>query len=249
MFFTHFWAYAEKQYTNQHTVKKYEHLFFDLDRTLWDFEANSLDTLRTLFDKHNLGERGTFEDFLKTYHHHNDRLWALYRKGKIWKLELIVKRFYLALVSFGLYNKELAETMSQEYLRISPTQTRLFPNTLETLTHLQTKYKMHIITNGFDEVQFVKLKNSGLAPFFTEVITSEQAGTLKPNIGIFDYALKRTGAVHNNSLMIGDDEKTDIEGAVKAGWDTVFFNSVTNNTSKKATFNITNLNELSVLLQ
>ena len=205
-------------------MKNYRHIFFDLDRTLWDFEANSLITLQEIFENRKLASFGIpdFDIFLKFYKTYNIQLWDLYKQGKIEKEYLSVERFDGTLRHFSIKNEELAQKIAKDYVQISPTKTKLFPFVNEILTYLKEKYHLHIITNGFNEVQFVKLKNSRLDQFFTKVITSEMIGIQKPNPKIFEYALSEANAASNESIMIGDDQKTDIIGAQNFGMDQVF---------------------------
>lgn len=207
-------------------MKKYKHLFFDLDRTLWDFEKNANEAYREIYEKYKLKELGVsgFEDFTKSYLKHNEVLWDLYRDGKIEKEYLRSRRFEVTLLDFGIDNPGLAEKIGMDYVTISPQKTNLFPNAIEILEYLRPLYQMHIITNGFEEVQFTKLKNSRLDHFFKHVITSEAAGCKKPDPRIFVYALEQTGAKANESLMIGDDYEVDIRSAAEAGMDSVYFN-------------------------
>jgi putative hydrolase of the HAD superfamily len=206
---------------------KYRHLFFDLDHTLWDFDANARVTLESLYEELQLKERGVhdFELFYRNYLVHNDKLWERYRKGFIRQDELRIKRMWLALLDFKIADDELSKAMSILFLEKLPTRTILFPHTKEILQYLKDKsYQLHLITNGFEKVQHSKLKYSGLDTFFEEVITSEGSNSLKPNKEIFDYALQKTGATINNSIMLGDTLDADIQGAINAGMDQVFVN-------------------------
>ena len=230
-------------------MKQYKHLFFDLDRTLWDFEKNSIITLKTIFEKRDLHSIfPDFDTFVKTYKAHNERLWDLYKLRKIKKHELRNERFLLTLKDFGIDNPKLAEQIGDDYVELSPMQTILFPNTIEVLDYLRTKYKMHIITNGFVEVQYKKLKNCGLEKYFERVTTSEEAKASKPKAEIFQVALKSVNAKKTESLMIGDDLENDILGAKKFGIDQVFFNPNSEKHSENITFEIKNLKELMDLL-
>lgn len=224
----------------------YRHIFFDLDRTLWDFDANSIETFREIFSKYSLPERGvhSFEAFLDVYNQHNHLLWEFYRKGQIVKEVLNLRRFALTLHDFGINDKLLSSLIAEDYVNLSPTKTNLFPHTIPILEYLRTKYILHIITNGFEEVQYRKLNHSGLSMYFTEIVTSEDAGSKKPEKIIFDYALKRSGANPEESLMIGDDEEVDILGAMEAGMDQVLVDYNNEFPDTKATFRIGSLDEL-----
>ncbi|HLY71371.1 MAG TPA: HAD family hydrolase, partial [Puia sp.] len=175
--------------------KAYRHLFFDLDHTIWDFEANSKQTLLQVFHELNLKDKGVddFEQFHKNYLGHNDKLWERYRNGFIKVDELRWKRMWLTLLDFKNGDESLAREMGNIFLELLPTRKILFPHATEILTYLTgKKYQLHLITNGFEKTQHSKLKNSGIDKFFLEVITSESSNSLKPHKEIFDYALSKT---------------------------------------------------------
>ena len=231
----------------QNTI--YKHLFFDLDRTLWDFEQNSAKVLSDIFEINKLNQYiSSFNLFYITYNQINDKLWDAYRRGDIVKEIVRTRRFEMTLEELGIFDKELAGTINNYYLTESPRQKILFPNTIEILKYLQGKYSMHVLTNGFEEVQHVKLKNCGLTPYFDKVITSEKVGVLKPNPQIFKYALTETGAKSQETLMIGDDLLTDISGARNSDIDQVYFNPKKTKHDENVTFEINNLSELTDIL-
>jgi putative hydrolase of the HAD superfamily len=229
----------------------YKDLFFDLDHTLWDFETNSKETIQELYNTHRLVDLGIvdFDGFYSTYSAHNHRLWDRYTKGFIKQEELRWKRVYLSLLDFKVANEPLAKEMSQAYLEILPNKKHLFPYTIEILEYLKQKeYKMHLITNGFESVQFKKIKNSGLQDYFIEVITSEASNSLKPQKEIFEYALKNAKTSVEKSIMIGDNEFADIQGGINMGMDTVFVNHIQAIPKIPATYTITHLKELETIL-
>jgi putative hydrolase of the HAD superfamily len=228
-------------------VPAYKHLFFDLDHTLWDFEVNAKETLYELHGLHALQEKGVhdFDLFFSRYSFHNERLWDRYTKGFIKQEELRWKRVWLTLLDFKIADESLAKEMSVQFLEQLPNRRNLFPYTTEILNYLtQKKYVLHLITNGFDNIQHNKLKYSNLTSYFNEVITSEKAGSLKPNKEIFEFALQATGADVKNSIMIGDNIEADIKGAMSAGLDTVFVNHLQVETDVKPTYIIHHLKEL-----
>ena len=201
------------------------HLFFDLDRTLWDFDKNSEIALRSLFETEELAAQiGGFEHFHKQYVYQNAHLWKLYGKGIIKKEELRFERFRVTLKHFKIQDEPLVRRLSDAYVAISPLQTALFPQAIETLEALkQMDFKLHIITNGFQEVQFVKLENCGMRAFFDVVVCSEFVGKNKPDPAIFKYALNQAGAKAEKSVMIGDDYHVDVAGALRAGMRAIWF--------------------------
>lgn len=226
---------------------KYRHLFFDLDHTLWDFEANAKATLRELHHSLQLEERGVhdFEFFYKNYLAINEKLWERYRNGHIKQEDLRIKRMRQSLLDFKIADETLAQAMSNQFLDLLPTRTILFPFTKEILTYLAGKgYEMHLITNGFEDIQHKKLKYSGIDGFFKEVITSERSGSLKPHREIFEYAFLKTNAVPEQSIMLGDTLEVDIQGAINFGIDQVFVNHHHIATEMKPTYTVNTLKEL-----
>lgn len=231
-------------------MKTYKHLFFDLDRTLWDLDRNSRETLLELFQHYKLEELGVlnFDAFFENYKHINDRLWDDYRKGLIHKDNLRTIRFSQTLQLFDIFDPRLAEQIGYSYVEISPKKTNLLPNALSTLEYLAPNYQIHIITNGFEEVQLIKLENSGLRPYFSQIITSEKAQCKKPDPRIFAFALHEAGAKRNESLMIGDSLELDIIGAKQVGINQVYFNPEGHKHAVEITHEIKNLQELQTIL-
>ena len=229
----------------------YKDLFFDLDHTIWDFELNSKESLFDLYQQYDLVNKGItdFDGYFEKYSAHNHRLWDRYTKGFIKQDELRWKRIYLSLLDFKVADEGLAKKMSQDYLAILPNKKNLFPYTIEILEYLKSKqYKMHLITNGFESVQFKKIENSNLAPYFIEVITSEASNSLKPQVAIFEYALAKSNASVESSIMIGDNESADIQGAINVGMDSIFVNHLQVKPTVPATYTITHLKELESIL-
>lgn len=201
------------------------HIFFDLDRTLWDFDKNSSETIRELYDELGLESKGVHDvqAFINTYIKINDYCWELYRQNKITQKELRPMRFMLTFEQFQLNDSHLAHLMGEEYIARSPMKKALLPNTKETLELLSDKYTLHIITNGFEDVQYKKLENTEIIHFFETVTTSEKAGHKKPDRRIFEYALAVSNASSYNSLMVGDDLAADVNGAEAVGMKAVHF--------------------------
>jgi putative hydrolase of the HAD superfamily len=226
---------------------KYRHLFFDLDHTLWDFETNAKETMQEVFVLNNLGAKGIddFDLFFERYSFHNERLWSRYTKGFIKQEELRWKRMWFALLDFKIGDEQLSKLMSLHFLERLPYKKKLFPYAIEILDYLTAKdYKLHLVTNGFDSIQFSKLNASNITHYFGEVITSETSNSLKPNIEIFNYALAKTGAVKQESIMIGDNLEADIQGGINAGLDTIFVNHLHIETHLKPTYTVYHLKEL-----
>lgn len=226
---------------------QYKHLFFDLDHTLWDFEANSRQTLHEMY--HGLGLKGRgvpdFDQFFQQYTIHNDKLWDRYRNGYIKVDELRWKRMWLTLLDFKIGDEPLARRMDVQFLDALPTRNILFPYTVEILRYLTEKgYLLHLITNGFEKTQLSKLENSGIDGYFKEVITSEGSNSLKPHKEIFEYAFRKAGATAGESIMIGDNIEADIQGAINAGIDQVYVNHLKREPAVRPTYTVYSLKEL-----
>lgn len=204
--------------------KRYKYILFDLDRTLWDFDANAQNNIYIHLVKYNLPIEDK-EEFYRKYNEINHRLWALYEKGELIKETLRWERFYLTLLEYGIDDKELAVKFGNEYLDEMPKQTILMPYAAEVLEKLKERgCRMALITNGFKEVQYTKLINSGIDKYFDAVMISEEQGVHKPSPIIFKRALEAIGGVKSETLMVGDDFVNDIEGAMIFGIDQFFYN-------------------------
>jgi putative hydrolase of the HAD superfamily len=230
---------------------KYRHLFFDLDHTLWDFDANAKESLFELYNFFKLESKAIspFSFFYSTYLNHNAILWSRYEKGYISNEELKWRRMWRTLLDFKIADETLSKEMSAHFLEILPTKKKVFDYTFEILEYLtQKKYSIHLITNGFEKTQWSKLNNADLSKYFTHVITSETSNSVKPNKEIFDYALKKTGGKLEESIMIGDNLDADILGAKNAGMDTIFVNHINAECHAEPTYIIHHLKELESIL-
>jgi len=227
-------------------MKKYRHIFFDLDHTLWDFERNSTETLNELYYTHRLEELGiaTPEVFVKAYQERNEMMWEQYRLGKINKETLRNKRFVFTFWDLGLDAELTPPGLADDYIRISPQKNHLYPHAHEVLRYLKEKYALHIITNGFQEAQYIKLDSADLAKYFDEIIISEHTGFKKPDVNIFYHAAELAGAQTEECMMVGDGLEVDIIGARNAGWDTAYFNPAKKPHTEKVTYEIQSLDEL-----
>ena len=229
--------------------RKYEHIFFDLDRTLWHFEANSHKVLSNIYKHFELEKKiDSSEIFIEKYKEINEDLWALYRDDKVSKEDLRGKRFSNTLLYFKISDNGLGDEIGDYYVHHSPRQTELFPHAIRVLDYLKDKYQLHVITNGFEEVQHIKLSESKIANYFKEVILSERVGVKKPHPFIFKKAMSIANAKPNNSIMIGDDWYADIYGASRVGMDSIFFNPDKVAHNNKVDRQITCLSELMEIL-
>jgi putative hydrolase of the HAD superfamily len=237
--------------------KKYTHLFFDLDNTLWDFNKNSRAAMLAAFSiLLNIESQPNFDDFYETYSYFNRILWDDYRNQLLSKKELTRIRFQKTFEKSGIINID-ADEMNSVYLNEMTKQLHLVEGALDVLEYLKSKgYQLNIISNGFSEVQYKKLENTGLSEYFNKIFLSGEVKTPKPGLKIFEYAVKSTNARKAFSLMIGDDWEVDICGARNFGIDAVYFsrgqngNDIFDNTDKKTSqvYIIDNLTQLLSIL-
>ena len=186
-----------------------------------------METLKGLFADFGLERKGSgdFQSFNRVYQRENAQCWADYRAGRMEKEVLRTERFKRALSGFGIEDASLAESMGMEYVNRGPHQRHLLPGTLEVLEALRGRgHDIHILTNGFSEIQHIKVENTGIAQWIDALLTSEQLGALKPARKCYEGALEATGALANQAWMIGDDHEADVVGAHEAGWKSVYFN-------------------------
>lgn len=202
---------------------KVEHIFFDLDHTLWDFDKNSALTFEFIFKKHEVN--ATLVDFLKLYEPINLKYWKLYRDEKVSKENLRYSRLKETFDALEfVVEDQVINQLSEDYITYLSSFNHVFDGTFEILDYLKPKYKLHIITNGFKEAQNNKLKSSKLDHYFDTVTSAEAAGVKKPNPDIFNFALNLAKAETQNSIMIGDNYEADILGALNIGLDAICFN-------------------------
>lgn len=204
---------------------QYKNLFIDLDDTLWDIHLNGKECLEEIYHDYGYDEfYPTFEAYYNVYMPGNHHLWGLYRQGEITKEMLVVERFLAPVRAFGIDDPDYAKNLSDDFLERTTRKTRLIEGTIDLLDWLKPKYKMHILSNGFREVQYKKIENSGLKPYFDKIILSEDAQINKPHPDIFTYALKNTNSRRDRTIMIGDSWDADIIGAHQSRIAQIWFN-------------------------
>lgn len=230
--------------------KTYQHLYFDLDRTLWDYETNAREAIQEVFEQFNLAPVfGSTDKFWDSFDKYNDTLWSQYQKGIIKKEVLRVRRFELALLDYHTKNKKLAGELNDAFLHISPRKSGLVPGAGEVLEYLKSKaYHMYILTNGFTKIQELKMESAGLNPYFEKMFTTENTKSHKPKRAIFEHALKSVHARKAESLMIGDDLEVDIIGARNFRIDQIFFNPSGKPHKERVTYEVSDLRELKNIL-
>ena len=231
-------------------MKLYQHIFFDLDHTIWDFDKNAEETLQELFVVYKLKELGlhSADVFIETYTRNNHELWADYHVGKISKQTLRETRFKKTFLDLGLSPDVIPVQFENDYVTLCPTKTNLFPHAHETLEYLEKKYRLHLISNGFLESTEMKIGKTGLSKYFQNIIISEVVGINKPDKAIFEHALKLGNAQKHHSVMVGDSLEADIRGALNFGMDAIYFNPHGLEKPADVPVQINKLNELMQLL-
>lgn len=201
------------------------HLLIDLDDTLWDFRRNSKIAMQEIYNDYELNQYyDSFESFYDIYMVKNHQLWEQYAKGEITKDYLSLERFLYPLRVVGNEDVELAKKLGKDFLYRTTMQTNLVDGAIETLEYLKAQgHTLSIISNGFVEVQYTKLRRSGLIPYFANVFLSEEIGYQKPDIRFFQTVLDRLNASPSECLVIGDNFQTDIQGAQNANIRAVFY--------------------------
>jgi len=198
-------------------------VFFDLDHTLWDFDKNSGLAFERVFKKHQIAIK--IEDFLPVYEPINLEYWRLFRNEKVSKQNLRRGRLVDTFKEFGKeFSIAIIDEMADSYIDELPIDNHLFEGALDILEYLSKKYSLHIITNGFEEVQYKKIKNSGIKNYFKTITTSEEVGVKKPNPVIFMKAMEKASTKSESSIMIGDSFEADVLGAENIGMQTIFYN-------------------------
>ncbi|MBP8073507.1 MAG: YjjG family noncanonical pyrimidine nucleotidase [Bacteroidia bacterium] len=203
-----------------------KHIFFDLDHTLWDYETNSIETIRELLVSFQaqMGREITFDEFYPIYYAHNHDLWVRYRKNEIDNLTLRYQRWRMAFADFGIEAAAWMDRMGEAFLEECPRKTALMPNAIELLDLVSTQFPLHIITNGFAEIQDIKLDCSGLRHYFDVIVTPDVVGEKKPHPKIFHEALQAANCSPEHALYIGDSYTEDMLGGSAVGMQVVYFN-------------------------
>ena len=225
------------------------HLFFDLDHTIWDFEANAEETLIELYDLHKMYNHSSQSpvQFIEIYKRINDELWAKYRNNLVSKEELRTSRFELCFMEMGYPKTHIPNNLWLQYIQICPTKTRLIEGAKETLDYLAANYNLHLITNGFSETQRRKLKHSKLDKYFNSLTISEEVGSKKPDSKIFEHALKNSGSILPKGVYVGDNIEADVIGGLNLDWQVFWYNPQRNKFSGMKNPNLQSIEKLTEL--
>ncbi|KAA9355224.1 YjjG family noncanonical pyrimidine nucleotidase [Larkinella humicola] len=229
----------------------YKHLFFDLDHTLWDFDRNSTESIFELYEVFRLSEAGiaSADEFNRHFIAINNQLWSDFYNNRLTHTDIRKYRFRMVMDAVGVSDHSVCDQMNEAYLQLLPRKPHLMESASDVLDYLKERYQLHIITNGFDEIQALKMASSGLTDYFQHIVTIQKAEAKKPEPRIFEFALNVSGASLGESLMIGDNYEADVCGALNAGMDVVYYNTASLPIEGAApTYEIQHLKELMAIL-
>ena len=227
--------------------KRYKHIFFDLDHTLWDFETNSNHTLKELVSKYEIDKVNgfIFEECIQRFHEANHMLWDLFVKDEINSEELRHRRFDHSFELYEFDKDAIRSCFNEEYLALCPCKGHLMPQAKEILTDLYgSYYNLYILTNGFEHVQLTKMITSQIFHYFEDVFTVKDVGFKKPDPQYFKEVLGRVHASPSECIMIGDSLEVDVLAAMQVGIDGVWYNPKKVASTFKPTFEIAALLDL-----
>ena len=230
---------------------KYKHIFFDLDHTLWDFERNSSESLEEIYHQLALQKHGveSLQAFIAHFLRINTALWDDFDNGRLHHTYIRQNRFRLVFEAIGIACPANHEEIGELYLKLLPDKKHLLEGALELLMYTHAAgYGMHIITNGFNEVQARKIASSQIGHFFENIITVDIANAKKPDRAIYEFALASASASAEECLMVGDNWIADIIGAKQMGMDTAYLNPAGLQFDEKPTYDIRRLEELMLVL-
>lgn len=246
-------------------------IFIDWDDTIGDWTTSAIRAQQEVYKKHHFAEFWpSFEDYFAAYQEHNTWLWTEYAAGRVSK-EFLARDFtlYPLVQALGgselLYQskplQDLADTVCKEFLVLTNQFARLLPEAKETVDYLRSKYDLVIVSNGFTDVQYDKVNESGIRDRFLEMVMSEEAGVNKPDTRFFEIALERTNKARQAAgkepvtkeeiMLIGDGYGSDIEGAKNFGIDQIYIchnEETLHDQAKTATYKVKTLAEVREIL-
>lgn len=223
-----------------------KHIYFDLDHTIWDFDANAYQTLVEMYQDFQLKNLGIHDvdAFITHYQRNNHALWRQYHLGEISKETLRAKRFTDTFLEMGVSEADIPLNFDATFVAQGPLKTQLFEGAIKVLATLSQKYPLYIISNGFSTTTHLKLKGSHLYPYFKQIFISEEIGFNKPHPKVFEHILSAANAHPSESVMIGDSLEADIYGAMNAKMNAIYFNPNHEPKPNDVPYQITHLEEL-----
>ena len=223
-------------------MAKYYCILMDADNTLLDFDAAENKALAETLDEFGLEADA---ETVSLYRDINEKLWRRLEKGEIRRDKLLSERFGQLLTA--LQAKGNGHDMNRKYLQNLAQHPDMTPGVIGVLDELAEVATLAIVSNGIEQVQTQRAKDSGIADYMEEIFISEAVGCEKPNRRFFEHVLRVLGIEkREHVLVVGDSLTSDIQGGINAGLDTCWYNpnGVENNSGVKPTYEIRSLEEL-----
>jgi putative hydrolase of the HAD superfamily len=234
-------------------MKNITHIFFDLDHTLWDTNTNAKESLKELHEEIKIQGNFSvsFDLFYSTYEKHNNLLWKKYAKHEVTKEDVRINRFKFTLEELNIFDDTINEFFASHFVNRTPLKKNLIDGAIELMDSVKDRFTLSIITNGFKEVQYIKMEESGLRKYFEHIFISEEVGHNKPSPDIFNHAINKSGAaLAENCLMIGDSLEADIYGALSAGMKAIYLSQESKmDIIEKNYITVNSLNQIKSLLK
>ncbi len=203
---------------DRETRPRYDLALLDADNTIFDFDAAEVFALRSTLTAY--GGRWSGRA-LADYQRINQPLWDAFHRGEVTQEWLTVERFR----RFGaMYGVEAdPEVWNREYLDRLGECSVLLPGAMELLQALKPRVRLALATNGLTVVQKKRLQNCPATPYFERVFISQEMGVGKPARAYFDRILAELDVPARRAVMVGDSLLSDIQGAINAGIDNIWF--------------------------
>lgn len=203
-------------------MNKYKYLIFDLDDTIFDFQKSESEALEILFDEYNIPFNQSNKEKYKKI---NRMYWDKLESGDISMNEVLTNRFRDFFAIFGIETD--GEEIETKYRSLLKKSCHLIPFAKESILSLKNRgYIIIAGSNGIGKNQRLKLEKCGISNYFDDIFVSDELGYDKPSIGFYNHIFDKFPDMNiNNSIMIGDSLGSDIQGAINANIDSIWYNN------------------------
>lgn len=200
---------------------RYQQIIFDVDDTLIDFAATENYAFNSLFKAHHWPASAALQ---RQYHAYNQGLWRKLEQGQLNYAQLTKTAFQVFLKKH-LHIAVNGQQIMNEYRSYFGQAHKLLPGVKDSLKFAKRQgYKLTILSNGEQYMQRHRLQLAGILSYFDLIVTSEEAHYQKPNPHAFDYFFSRTEIGPSQTVFFGDGLQSDILGATRYGFDSVWYN-------------------------
>lgn len=227
-------------------MENYEYLLFDLDDTIFDFQATQKKALNRIIEAYVPQIEEVI--FFTIYNEINHQLWGKYENGEILKSDIILNRFTLTFNKLAV--KADGKKAAKDYQIFLSEGSDLLRGAIESLQQFKKQgYHIYVVSNGELYTQMSRLARAGITHYFDAVYISEQTGSQKPNMKFFTYVFENSPEIElSKALLIGDSITADIHGAKNIAMDCCWFNLFYSHEKTDATYVVNNHQELQSLL-